>query len=120
MSELIAERRKQAQAALKAIPDTIRVGAHDVVIQKRDKFSMGNYLGSYYCDDSVIVLADSLATPQQVVETLVHEVNHAIYKGHALSDSDEEERYVLAMSHGLVQVVRDNPWYPKWIAKWSA
>ena len=120
MSSLIASRRQVAIKALAALPETIKVGAHDVVILVRDKFlTTRDLLGQYDSDAMVISLSADLHTPQQVVETFVHEVNHAIYRQHALEDSDGEERIVLTMSAGLLAVMRDNPWYGKWISKYG-
>lgn len=120
MSELIAARRKKAQAALAALPEVIKVGAHDVAILVRDKFlTTRDLLGQYDSNAQVVSLSDQLETSTNVVETFIHEVNHAIYRLAALEDSDGEERIVLTMSLGQVALVKDNPWYSGWVSKYA-
>lgn len=117
---LIADRRKKALQALAALPEFIKVGAHDVAIVVRDRFlTTRNLLGQYDSDAQVISLSEDLMTPTHVVETFIHEVNHAIYRQAALQDNDEEERIVLTMSLGQVAIVKDNPWYGPWVQKYA-
>lgn len=48
--------------------------------------------------------------PPERVNTLIHEVLHAIWHTQAVGCSDaEEERIVNSMANGLTQVFRDNP-----------
>ena len=119
-SPLIAARRKRALAALAALPEVIKVGAHDVAILIRDKFlTTHDLLGQYDSNAQVVSLSDQLETSTHVVETFIHEVNHAIYRSAALEDSDGEERIVLTMSLGQVALVKDTPWYRGWVSKYA-
>lgn len=42
------------------------------------------------------------------VNTVIHEVLHAIYHCYGIEDKDEEERVVNTMATGLFQVLKDN------------
>jgi hypothetical protein len=52
------------------------------------------------------------------VDTLLHEVFHAIWAIGQLKDKgQEEERAVAVMATYMTQVIRDNPHLMRWIAK---
>ena len=51
------------------------------------------------------------------MNTVLHELLHVLVsdmgetqKGGALSDSDDEDRFVLSLANALTQVFRDNKW----------
>ena len=61
-------------------------------------------------------------------ETLMHEILHAIWWHQGLRDfsfprktdhlgDDQEERIVLAINHGLMGVLQENPKVMKWLSK---
>jgi hypothetical protein len=47
--------------------------------------------------------------PLVVLDTLLHEINHAIWNEYNLSESEDEEKAVHMLSSGMVQVLHDNP-----------
>jgi len=55
--------------------------------------------------------------PALVAETLVHEINHAIWHEYNLQDDDREERIVHGFGTGWTQVWIDNPDLIKYITK---
>jgi predicted Zn-dependent protease len=57
------------------------------------------------------------AEPLVVVDTLIHEILHAIWHEYGLGDSEAEERCVLVLASGLTQVLADNPHLRVWINK---
>ena len=120
MSELLQARKKRATAALNALPESIRVGAYDIAILLRDRhLTTRDLLGQYDQDAEVISLSTGFENSTKVVETFIHEVNHAVYRQGGLENGDDEERIVLVMSHGQAQIFRDNPWLCQWINKYS-
>lgn len=48
--------------------------------------------------------------PDEMEETLVHEVLHGICKVLCLDDKDSEETYVNMLSKGLLTVIKQNNW----------
>ena len=56
-----------------------------------------------------IIYVDDVLSPEAKACTLLHEILHAVWALHALSDDDKEERIVTALGNGLSQVFRDNP-----------
>lgn len=64
-----------------------------------------------------IRIDESLSGPP-LVDTLIHEINHAVWKVGHLSDKKQgEERAVSVMASTWTQIYRDNPWLLDWIAK---
>lgn len=46
--------------------------------------------------------------------TVLHEVLHAIWDAHGLSDEEPEETVVSSLANGLQAVLRDNPEFAVW------
>jgi hypothetical protein len=61
---------------------------------------------------------DSRLKKGALVDTLLHEVLHAIWAvGHLKSKREKEERAVSVTATTLTQIFRDNPHFMKWITK---
>ena len=52
----------------------------------------------------------------KVLDTLLHELNHAVYWAYGMEDEDKEERIVGTMATAWAQIFRDNPEFVAWIA----
>lgn len=64
------------------------------------------------------IRVDSRLKSTALVDTLLHEILHAIWAlGHLKSKAQKEERAVAVIATYLTQVIRDNPDLMKWIAK---
>lgn len=46
----------------------------------------------------------------KLMDTLMHEINHAIWFTYDIQDGDKEERIVGMIATAWTQVYRDNPW----------
>lgn len=46
--------------------------------------------------------------PEEVADTLLHEVLHAVWRERGLAEEDEEST-VTNLAHGLISLMRDNP-----------
>src|SRR5690606_40211864 len=57
----------------------------------------------------MLVRVDSSVNPMKVLDTLIHEINHAIYWAYGIEDEDKEERIVGTMATAWAQIYRDNP-----------
>jgi uncharacterized protein YpmB len=57
-------------------------------------------------DERKIVLKQNQSTEQKA-DTLIHEINHAIWEMMDISDKDREETTVKRLSTGLTSVLRD-------------
>lgn len=102
-----------------ALPDVVRIGAFDFAIEKmdvRDAMSRGVY-GQCSTQLQIISIQRHMPSRQKAIDTLLHELLHAIWWERDLEDADKEERTVGCLGTGLVQVHRDNPWLADWIKK---
>ena len=55
------------------------------------------------------IFVDKVEDKVEEVNTLVHEVFHAIWQVFCLAEGDEEERIVTTMANGFTSVLVDNP-----------
>lgn len=98
------------------LPKSIRVGAHDIhVSEMSQQESQGaRHFGLFAPTASKIKVATHTA-PIHVLDTMLHEVIHAIWWDRIFSNDATEENAVSAISAGMTQVLRDNPKLRKWI-----
>lgn len=92
------------------LPKTVRIGPHtyDIIeVNSQEALSEG-YHGIHISVRKVIKI-DNTLKDSQVLESLLHEVCHAIWDNYKLSEDDDEERIVSVFGVGLLQVFKDNP-----------
>lgn len=65
----------------------------------------------------VIRIQENIPQTTKALESLLHEISHAIWWVYRLNDDDKEERIVSVMGMAWTQVYRDNPWLIEWIAE---
>lgn len=46
---------------------------------------------------------------ERVIETLIHEVTHAIFHVWGIKDEDDQERITTSLAFGWATVIKDNP-----------
>jgi len=56
-----------------------------------------------------LIKVDLSSTNDTVINTLIHELFHAIYWAYSIMDDDKEERTVEMLATGWQQVMVDNP-----------
>ncbi len=95
-------------------PTQIRILAFDIEIQDWPPHSARNKFGEFSALENLIKV-DFSTDKINVVDTLLHEINHAIFWAYGILDEDHEERIVATFSTAWVQVYRDNPWLLEFI-----
>lgn len=98
---------------------SLKIGYRDIAISLvQPTLALDNMddLGQYLPYKHLIEIQIS-QRPLDEVNTVLHELLHVLVsdmgetqKGGALSDSDDEERFVLSLANALTQVFRDNKW----------
>ena len=98
---------------------SLKIGYRDIAISLvQPTLALDNMddLGQYLPYKHLIEIQIS-QRPLDEVNTVLHELLHVLVsdmgetqKGGALSDSDDEERFVFSLSNALTQVFRDNKW----------
>lgn len=101
------------------LPEQIKIGWKDVDLQRvKVSFVKNNsdYWGQYIARQNKIEIQEE-AEGQDLANTLVHEIIHAIVyhsslnaEGGPLYESDNEEQAVNSMTNWLMGVFKDNPW----------
>ena len=101
------------------IPSQIKIGWKDVDIETvKVSFVKNNsdYWGQYLVRQNKIEIQEE-AKGQDLANTLVHEIIHAIVyhsslnaDGGPLHDDEDEEQTVNSMTNWLMGVFKDNPW----------
>ncbi len=66
-----------------------------------------NLMGRLSYDTAQIHIRNDLPIDKKM-ETLLHEVMHAVYMNAGLQPGDEEEKVVTALSSGVYQFLKDN------------
>lgn len=96
------------------LPASVKVGHRDLTIKLATLVELVDAYGDYHKDTQLIRLGDWLR-PQDLVETLLHELLHACWPQRWSRVGDVEEDIVCATAPMLAQVWRDNPELVEWI-----
>jgi len=96
-------------------PTKIKISALDFNIEyvplNEELFGDFSYLNSR------IRIEKNLSGPP-LVDTILHEINHAVWKVWQLKDrKEDEERVVAVMASAWTQIFRDNPEFIEWMQK---
>ena len=93
------------------LPESVRVAHVDIKICEWDQLesSVEHMWGSFIAAKMQINVTAQDRQFHEVLCTLLHEINHAIFWAYLLQDDDKEERICDVMAVGWAQVYRDNP-----------
>lgn len=102
---------------IETLPEIIRIGPFDIHIIRWPQVSATATMrwGEFSASEQVIRIDCEMVTPFKAVNTLLHEIGHAISWAYEIKDEDKEERRVSVMATAWTQVYRDNRWLLKWI-----
>jgi hypothetical protein len=99
------------------LPRSLRIGAYDIAIVPMTpaQVQAAGASGSF-SPAELIIRIEPIGNPVAVVDTLLHEIGHAIYHAYLLESADPEERTVATMATAWTQIYRDNPGLLDWIS----
>ncbi len=99
------------------LPRSVRVGhrTYKIAAWPHKEANPANKYGECSSQEGIIRV-DTYYSIEQVRDTLLHEIMHAIYREWGLQDEDKEERTVATMATALTQVMADSPECRKWFA----
>lgn len=94
---------------------SIHLGGREWTFKMKSAASMGDTWGCCYYDKARLEIAKG-QLPIDEADSALHETMHAILftQGRPYA-GEEEERYVTALSTGLVATLRDNPDFAAWL-----
>jgi hypothetical protein len=105
-------------AALNAkLPGSMRIGPYDVALEPMSgvkTYATGN-VGQFSARELRISYRAEASSSLDALDTLLHEVNHAVFFAYHMREDDKEERIVSMFATAWTQVYRDNPWLIEWI-----
>lgn len=92
------------------IPDTLIIGHQIYTIETKDPSWFRDTDKFGHCDfvGSTIAIANEGMANAHVVNTLLHECLHALWREYNLP-IEHEEHIVTCLANGLTQLIRDNP-----------
>lgn len=99
--------------------DSVRVGHLDykvVAMRGAEADEIGHGVCNFH---TCIIKIDTSQCFQRQVETLWHEVKHAVHKLADLTDSSTEEEYCMRAAPLEIAVLRDNPRLMELLAGWD-
>ena len=104
------------------LPKTIKIGYTDYELEIwPDTFaSTEKAQGEFFEEDEKIGLKGSALKSSRGVNTLIHEILHALIYQYGLAEDvkDIEEKVVNTTANGLSAVFKDNPWLTDYIKKY--
>lgn len=107
----------EGRAAVDALSDSIRVAGFDLRIEKwthQQAASMARY-GEFSSIEQTIRIQNDMPSRFKAVDTVMHEISHAIFWAYGIEDGDKEERVVSVLGTAWMALHRDNPWLAGWV-----
>ena len=109
------EKSKQQKKHFVDYPKKIRIGPNDVEVEY---VSLNGELFGDYSFINNLIRVDKTLRGGPLVDTMIHEMLHAIWRLGQLKDVKEtEERAVSVTASYLAQIIRDNPELIAWLQK---
>lgn len=120
-AHLLEARNRRGMDAIAALPASVRVGAHDIAIVPMSIHSASGrrIWGRFEAAAQTIEIQQLMPTSAMAVETLLHEIGHAIWWSYGMRDSWDEEQTVAVQATAWAQVWRDNPLVLDWVLAWG-
>lgn len=102
------------------IPASIKVAAFDIIVFQwtGQESHCRNRFGEFSPGELTIRI-DTSSPVFKIIDTFLHELNHAIWWAYGLEDGDKEERIASTMATAWTQIYRDNPEFLQWIVEMS-
>lgn len=101
---------------LKKLPKQVRIGwlTYKITLMNEESQALSQAFGFICHSKQQIRIAENQA-PQQMANTLLHEILHGVHFIHGVSNADDEETFTTLGANGLCQVWQDNPEVFEWI-----
>lgn len=99
------------------LPPSIRVGPHDIRFATLGAAEARKNYGTFVPAEQEIRLHQEYASGSMAVDTVLHELVHAIFAVGTVQVEQGEEHVVSALATYLAQIVRDNPEFVTWLAQ---
>jgi hypothetical protein len=103
---------------LSGLPSTIRVGpfSYELQVTSALESMQSQTWGSCANVEHIIRLQEHYPCVGRCIDTVLHEILHALYHVHTIPEKEDEETTVAMMGTGLASLLMDNPALVQWIA----
>jgi len=91
---------------MQTLPSVVIIGAIDYEVKEEARTGVDGLYGTILYSDSVISIMPGQSPVHKEI-TLWHEMLHGIMRNAGIKDHDET--VIIALSHGIVQLLKDNP-----------
>lgn len=97
------------------LPKVIRIGPFAYNLEVTDKLSDEDEWGN--CDLGALVISIKGGQPSYAfaVDTVMHEINHALWRFFALPEAPAEEHICAVLASGWAMVLSQNPELKRWL-----
>lgn len=99
------------------LPSVVRVGAYDYSIELVEDHIDPDDWGNVNVETYTIKIKKNHPNSIRALETVIHEIKHALWDFFHMKDGMSEEEVVRIMSVGWAMVYRDNPDLLVWIGE---
>ncbi|WP_370198651.1 hypothetical protein [Bradyrhizobium elkanii] len=100
-----------------ALPEMIRVAGFDIRIERWTNHQAAGVSrwGEFSSIEQTIRIQNDMPSRFKAVDTVLHEISHAIYWAYGIEDDDKQERIVSVFGTAWMTLHRDNSWLADWI-----
>lgn len=101
------------------LPSHVKIGPYKFRLELWDALGSisSNRYGEISTIEQRITIARAHSSPEKLLDTLLHEINHALYWLADLNDGEKEENVVRRLTTAQVQLFADNPWLNMFIQR---
>jgi hypothetical protein len=100
------------------IPNILKIAGYEVQVEEYERHhadARNNY--GEFSDVELKIRITNSGFKHRDLDTMIHEINHAIWWSYGIENGDKEERIVGMMSTAWAQIYLDNPWLVSYIAE---
>jgi hypothetical protein len=99
------------------LPRAIRIGPHDIRFAALGPAEARKNYGTFVPAEQEIRLHQEYASGSMAVDTVLHEIIHAVFAVATVQVEQGEEHVVSNLATYLAQIIRDNPGLVTWLAE---
>jgi hypothetical protein len=100
------------------LPERLHIGYRDYILEEMPDEGKATHVGFHQGQMQSIEINTEMP-PVEVVNTLLHEIVHAIfdYANYSFAEGANEEDCTICLGNGLTQFIKDNPDVIDWMQK---
>jgi hypothetical protein len=103
---------------MRDLPRSLRIAGYDITIEEWNHHAAqaSSRYGEFSSIEQTIRVSDKIVNLPKRVDTVLHEIHHAIWWAYGIHDRDNQERIVSVLGTAWMQIWRDNPALVEWLS----